>query len=64
MAGVGTEKLFENDKVIIPKGNVGAGTTAQDAPEHLRSVVIDSVYTPQVDLYSQIPVNGERAETT
>ena len=45
----------------ISYGTRLALTALRDAPEHLRSVVIDSVYTPQVDLYSQIPVNGERA---
>lgn len=48
----------------ISYGTRLALTALRDAPEHLRSVVIDSVYTPQVDLYSQIPVNGERAFET
>jgi pimeloyl-ACP methyl ester carboxylesterase len=45
----------------ISYGTRLALTALRDAPAKLRSVVIDSVYTPQVDLYSQIPVNGERA---
>ena len=45
----------------ISYGTRLALTALRDAPARLRSVVIDSVYTPQADLYSQIPVNGERA---
>jgi pimeloyl-ACP methyl ester carboxylesterase len=45
----------------ISYGTRLALTALRDAPAKVRSVVIDSVYTPQVDLYSQIPVNGERA---
>ncbi len=48
----------------ISYGTRLALTAERDAPAQLRSVVIDSVYTPQVDLYSQIPVNGERAFET
>ena len=45
----------------ISYGTRLALTALRDAPARLRSVVIDSVYTPQSDLYSQIPVNGQRA---
>jgi pimeloyl-ACP methyl ester carboxylesterase len=45
----------------ISYGTRLALTALRDAPAKVRSAVIDSVYTPQVDLYSQIPVNGERA---
>ena len=48
----------------ISYGTRLALTVLRDAPGKVRSVVIDSVYTPQVDLYSQIPVNGERAFET
>ncbi|CAG0933698.1 Tripeptidyl aminopeptidase [Thermoflexales bacterium] len=45
----------------ISYGTRLALTAMRDAPAKLRSVIIDSVYTPQVDLYSQIFVNGQRA---
>jgi pimeloyl-ACP methyl ester carboxylesterase len=35
----------------------------RDFPEHIRSVVIDSVYTPDVNLYSTNPLNFDRALT-
>jgi pimeloyl-ACP methyl ester carboxylesterase len=35
----------------------------RDYPEHIRSVVIDSVYTPEVNLYTTNPENFDRALT-
>lgn len=35
----------------------------RDYPDHIRSVVIDSVYTPEVNLYSERPANFNRALT-
>ena len=48
----------------ISYGTRLALTALRDAPAKVRSAVIDSVCTPQVDLYSQIPANGERAFET
>ncbi|MBP7688310.1 MAG: alpha/beta fold hydrolase [Thermoflexales bacterium] len=45
----------------ISYGTRLALTAMRDVPSVIRSVVIDSVYPPQVDLYSQLPVNGARA---
>lgn len=45
----------------ISYGTRLALTAMRDVPHVIRSVVIDSVYPPQVDLYSQLPVNGARA---
>jgi pimeloyl-ACP methyl ester carboxylesterase len=36
----------------------------RDYPEGLRSVVLDSVYPPDVDLYMELPANAERAFDT
>jgi pimeloyl-ACP methyl ester carboxylesterase len=36
----------------------------RDYPEGLRSVVLDAVYPPDVDLYLEIPANAERAFDT
>lgn len=36
----------------------------RDAPEGIRSVVLDSVYTPQVDLIEGVPLNLQRALDT
>jgi pimeloyl-ACP methyl ester carboxylesterase len=35
----------------------------RDYPEHVRSVVIDSVYSPEVNLYSSNPANFDRSLT-
>ena len=48
----------------ISYGTRLALTAMRDVPQGLRSVVIDSVFPPQVDLYSQLPVNGARAFET
>jgi pimeloyl-ACP methyl ester carboxylesterase len=45
----------------ISYGTRLALTAMRDAPQGIRSVVIDSVFPPQADLYSQIPANGARA---
>jgi pimeloyl-ACP methyl ester carboxylesterase len=38
-------------------------TVMRDHPEGVRSVVLDSVYPPQFDLYTSLPANAERAIT-
>lgn len=48
----------------ISYGTRLALTAMRDVPQGIRSVVIDSVFPPQVDLYSQLPVNGARAFET
>lgn len=48
----------------ISYGTRLALTAMRDVPQVIRSVVIDSVYPPQVDLYSQLPANGARAFDT
>lgn len=45
----------------ISYGTRLALTAMRDAPQGIRSVVIDSVFPPQVDLISQLPANGARA---
>lgn len=45
----------------ISYGTRLALTIMRDFPEGIRSVVIDSVYPPQVDLFASTPTNGERA---
>ena len=39
-------------------------TMMRDVPQGIRSVVLDSAYPPQVDLYSAIPANADRAFST
>jgi pimeloyl-ACP methyl ester carboxylesterase len=36
-------------------------TAMRDAPEGIRSVILDSVYPPQSDLYAEAPANARRA---
>jgi pimeloyl-ACP methyl ester carboxylesterase len=48
----------------ISYGTRLALTAMRDVPQGIRSVVIDSVFPPQVDLYSQLPANGARAFET
>jgi pimeloyl-ACP methyl ester carboxylesterase len=45
----------------ISYGTRLALTAMRDVPQGIRSVVIDSVFPPQVDLISQLPANGARA---
>ena len=45
----------------ISYGTRLALTAMRDHPEGLRSVILDSTYPPQVDLYATMAVNGERA---
>ena len=45
----------------ISYGTRLALTAMRDFPQGIRSVVIDSVYPPQVDLFASIPANAERA---
>lgn len=45
----------------ISYGSRLALTVMRDYPEHVRSVILDSVYPPQVDLYSSQAANAERA---
>jgi pimeloyl-ACP methyl ester carboxylesterase len=45
----------------ISYGTRLALTAIRDFPQGLRSVVIDSVYPPQVSLFADIPANGARA---
>ena len=58
------EQALGYDKINlygISYGTRLALTALRDVPQGMRSVVIDSVYTPQADLYAQMPVNGARA---
>ncbi len=58
------QKAFGLDKINlygISYGTRLALTAMRDVPQGIRSVVIDSVFPPQADLYSQIPANGARA---
>jgi pimeloyl-ACP methyl ester carboxylesterase len=48
----------------ISYGTRLALTMMRDEPSRIRSVVIDSVFPPQVDLISQLPANGARAFET
>jgi pimeloyl-ACP methyl ester carboxylesterase len=45
----------------ISYGTRLALTVMRDFPDGVRSVILDSVYPPQVDLYAEVAVNGERA---
>jgi pimeloyl-ACP methyl ester carboxylesterase len=45
----------------ISYGSRLALTVMRDTPDGIRSVILDSVYPPQVDLYSQTPANAARA---
>ncbi len=45
----------------ISYGTRLALTALRDEPTGIRSVIIDSVYTPQEDLYARTPANGARA---
>lgn len=45
----------------VSYGSRLALTIMRDQPEGLRSVILDSVYPPQVDLYSELVPNGQRA---
>lgn len=45
----------------ISYGTRLALTALRDEPAGIRSVIIDSVYTPQEDLYAGTPANGARA---
>lgn len=45
----------------ISYGTRLAQTIMRDHPEGIRSVILDSTYTPDVDLFSELPVNFERA---
>ena len=45
----------------ISGGTRLALTMMRDQPAGLRAVILDSVYPPQVDLYSETPVNAARA---
>ncbi len=58
------QKALGYDKVNlygISYGTRLALTAMRDVPQGIRSVVIDSVFPPQVDLYSAIPADGARA---
>ena len=45
----------------ISYGTRLALTAMRDFPEGIRSVILDSTYPPQVDLYSAVPPNASRA---
>jgi pimeloyl-ACP methyl ester carboxylesterase len=45
----------------ISYGTRLALTALRDQPSGIRSVIIDSVYTPQEDLFAAVPANGARA---
>lgn len=45
----------------VSYGSRLALTMMRDYPEHIRSVILDSVYPPQVDLYFESYYNAERA---
>ena len=48
----------------ISYGTRLALTAMRDVPQGIRSVVIDSVFPPQVDLISEMPANGARSFET
>lgn len=48
----------------ISYGTRLALTTMRDYPEGIRSVILDSTYPPQTDLYAEITANAHRAFTT
>ena len=55
------------DQVNLWGGSYGtrlALGVMRDYPEGLRSVVLDSVYPPDVDLYMELPANADRAFDT
>jgi pimeloyl-ACP methyl ester carboxylesterase len=55
------------DEVNLWGGSYGtrlALEVMRDYPEGLRSVVLDAVYPPDVDLYMELPANAERAFDT
>lgn len=56
-----TLKIDKVNLYGISYGTRLALTAMRDAPAAIRSVIIDSVFPPQVDLYSQTPANGARA---
>ena len=47
--------------VGVSYGSRLALTMMRDHPQHLRSVILDSVYPPQADIYLDAYYNGERA---
>lgn len=48
----------------ISYGTRLALTAMREYPEGIRSVILDSVYPPQVNLYTEMPANADRAFTT
>ncbi|MFN8596829.1 MAG: alpha/beta fold hydrolase, partial [Anaerolineae bacterium] len=56
-----TLKIDKVNLYGISYGTRLALTAMRDEPTAIRSVIIDSVFPPQADLYSQTPANGARA---
>ena len=48
----------------VSYGSRLALTVMRDYPDHIRSVILDSAYPPQVNLYTEWPANAERAFDT